>query len=157
MPFLKKQSKSSRIIIRVIAATCFLLIIIVTVFFATRYQTTPKFPPSDTTQIPPIKEPTRTWQYQLQEADRQLLIAQGLQNPVADLVQDLMKHNELIPCKGSVGGTPGFYSAEGITVLSKNRVRADYDDGHVMGTAELTFTVSNGAISWKVKRTECGN
>jgi len=68
-----------------------------------------------------------------------------------------MKHNELIPCKGAVGGTPGFYDPAGIAVLSKNYVVANYDDGHVEGTVELTFTVSNGTISWKVKKAECGD
>jgi hypothetical protein len=83
------------------------------------------------------------------------LIAQGLQNPVNDLVQDLMKHNELIHCKSSVGGTPGFYNPNGIAVLSKNRVITDYDDGHVEGFIELTFTVSNGAVSWTLVQADC--
>ncbi len=74
-----------------------------------------------------------------------------------DLVQDLMKHNELIPCQGAVGGTPGFYDPNRIAVLSKHRVIADYDDGHVEGTIELTFIVSNGTISWKVVNAECSD
>ncbi len=93
----------------------------------------------------------------IQEPDRQFLIEQGLRNPINDLVADLMKHNELIPCEGSVGGTPGFYSANRIAVLSKDHVIADFEDGHDEGTIELTFIVSRGTISWKVVHSECNN
>ncbi len=68
-----------------------------------------------------------------------------------------MKHNELIPCKGTLGGTPGFYDPHRIAVLSRDRVIADYDDGHGEGTIELTFTVLHGAISWKVVHADCGD
>ena len=68
-----------------------------------------------------------------------------------------MKHNELIPCKGIVGGTPGFYDPDRIAVLSKDHVVADYDDGHVEGTIELSFVVSNGTVSWTVVHSECGD
>jgi len=64
---------------------------------------------------------------------------------------------ELIPCEGTVGGTPGFYNPDRIAVLSKDHVIADYDDGHVEGTVELAFTVSKGAISWTVINAECGD
>jgi hypothetical protein len=96
-------------------------------------------------------------EHTIQETDRQFLIEQGLRNPINDLVADLMKHNELILCEGSVGGTPGFYSPNRIAVLSKDHVIADYEDGHDEGTIELTFIVSRGTISWKVVHSECGN
>jgi hypothetical protein len=96
-------------------------------------------------------------EHKLQEVDRQFLIGQGLHDPTNDLVKDLMKHNELIPCEGSVGGTPGFNSPNRIDVLSKDHVIAGYDDGHVEGTVELTFIVSRGTISWTVVHSECGN
>jgi hypothetical protein len=103
------------------------------------------------------EEPSDIREHKIQEADRQLLIEQGLHDPTNDLVQDLMKHNELIPCEGSVGGTPGFYNPKRIAVLSKDHVIADYDDGHDEGTVELTFIVSHGTISWTVVHSECGN
>jgi len=103
------------------------------------------------------EEPTDIREHQLQDADRQFLIEQGLHDPTNDLVKDLMKHNELIPCEGSIGGTPGFYNPKRIAVLSKDHVVADYDDGHDEGTVELTFIVSHGTISWTVVHSECGN
>jgi len=103
------------------------------------------------------EEPSDIREHQLQDADRQILIEKGLHDPINDLATDLMKHNELIPCEGSVGGTPGFYSPDRIAVLSKDHVIADYDDGHVEGTVELTFIVSHGTISWTVVNSECGN
>jgi len=96
-------------------------------------------------------------EHRIQESDRQFLIEQGLRNPINDLVADLMKHNELIPCEGSAGGTPGFYSPNRIAVLSRDHVIADFEDGHDEGTIELTFIVSRGTISWKVVRSECNN
>jgi len=113
--------------------------------------------PSESLESPYVEEPSNIRQHQLQEADRQFLIEKGLQDPINDLVKDLMKHNELIPCEGVVGGTPGFYNPDRIAVLSKDHVIADYDDGHVEGTVELTFTVSNGTISWTVTQAECGD
>ncbi len=68
-----------------------------------------------------------------------------------------MEHNELIPCKGTGSGRPGFYDPNKIAVISKNQVIADYDDGHVEGTIELAFTVLHGTISWKVVNAVCGN
>lgn len=106
--------------------------------------------------VPVITEPASISQQTLSAAEQQLLVAQGLKNPITDLVQDLMKHNELIPCKGAVGGTPGFYDPAGIVVLHKNRVRAEYDDGHEEGSVELAFTVTKGSITWKVVKAECG-
>jgi len=103
------------------------------------------------------EEPNDVREHKLQEADRQFLVEQGLRNPTNDLVTDLMKHNELIPCEGSVGGSPGFYNADRIAVVSKDHVIADYDDGHVEGTVELAFIVSHGTISWTVVKSECGN
>lgn len=117
MPIIGKHITSARVIKRTIIAMCFLLTTLLALLFIPQFKEPQKKPPQDVKQVP-----TPVRQHQLQEADRQLLVAQGFQNPIDDLVQDLMKHNELIPCKGSVGGTPGFYSPEGITVLSKNRV-----------------------------------
>lgn len=158
---------------RVIIDTCLLLLVIVVIIFMRRYHPAPITKPeqiapstkrtnSDTNQPLSLESPygkelgdIRT--HQLQEEGRQFLISKGLQDPINDLVQDLMKHNELIPCKGKVGGTPGFYDSDRIAILSKDHVIADYDDGHVEGTIELSFIVSNGTISWTVVHSECGD
>jgi hypothetical protein len=145
MNSVKSQKRPSSFMKRAIIVTCFLLIVGIVIMIVKHYEA----PQQDL----PTGEPSR--KHELQEADRRFLIEQGLQNPINDLVQDLMKHNELIPCKGAVGGTPGFYDPTGIAVLSKNRVIADYDDGHVEGTVELTFTVTNGVISWRVVQADC--
>jgi hypothetical protein len=151
-----------------VAVLAVIAIIVFSWFRGVRQASPPQLPPSipgtTSDQKPPeslesqnSEEPTDIRGHQLQETDRQFLIEQGLHDPTNDLVKDLMKHNELIPCEGSVGGTPGFYSPNRIAVLSKNHVIADYDDGHVDGAVELTFIVSHGTISWTVVHSECGN
>jgi hypothetical protein len=109
----------------------------------------------ETPEITYNVEPAEIREHQLKEDDRQFLIERGLKDPINGLVQDLMKHNEIIPCEGAVGGKPGFNDPNRIAVLSKDHVIADYDDGHVEGTIELTFMISNGTISWKVVNAEC--
>jgi hypothetical protein len=148
----KGQSNIKKI---VIIATCLVFLAIIMVIVIKQYRptsgstTTKKKTPAVKSRAGDIKT------YQLPEADRQFLIKKGLRDPVNDLVQDLMKHNELIPCEGVLGGTPGFYDPDGIAVLSKDHVIADFDDGHVKGTIELAFAVSNGTISWRVIHAEC--
>jgi hypothetical protein len=74
----------------------------------------------------------------------------GLENPVHDIVSDLQKHRELIPYKGVLGGTMGFYSTEDIWILNNKWVFAEFDDGHIGGFLLLEYQVSNtGKISWK--------
>ena len=87
--------------------------------------------------------------------DRDFLMARGLVNPEAELIADLRAHPELIPCKGDVGGTPGFHDPEAIRVLSRDRVEAAYDDGHRQGRLDLGFTVRGGKITWKVQKDDC--
>ncbi len=169
----KGNRGSSNLKKRVIIDICLLFLVIVVIIFMRRYHPAPITKPeqiapsiksttSDTNQPVSPKRPygkelsdIRT--HQLQEKGRQFLISKGLQDPIHDLVQDLMKHNELIPCKGTVGGTPGFYDPDRIAILSKDHVIADYDDGHVEGTIELSFIVSNGTVSWTVVHSECGD
>lgn len=75
----------------------------------------------------------------------------GLKNPVEDITADLMKHNELIPYQGIVGGKMGFYSKKDIYVVSTDLVRASFDDGHKKGWMLLGYQVAaEGEISWKV-------
>lgn len=75
----------------------------------------------------------------------------GLSDPLAQIPADLLAHPELIPFKGVHGGTMGFYSAEGITVLSPSWVFARFEDGHMMGTCLLEYEISpDAAIHWKL-------
>ena len=81
----------------------------------------------------------------------QYLKDQGLKNPVNDIITDLMKHPELIPYQGVVGGKMGFYSESDIFVISTRLVRASFDDGHTGGWMLLEYEVpGENEISWKV-------
>ena len=81
----------------------------------------------------------------------QRLKKKGLKDPVKDIVADLMKHNELIPYEGVLGGTMGFRSESDIHVLTPKWVLASFDDGHILGHMLLEYKVSNdGKIFWKV-------
>jgi len=91
----------------------------------------------------------------LHEPDRQFLVSRGLTDPVNDIVKDLRSHPELIPCKGILGGTPGFHYPEEIIVHGRDRVTATFSDGHYDGTIELTFKVSEGNIAWKSVKWDC--
>ena len=57
-------------------------------------------------------------------------MGKGIQDPYKDIPADLIKHPELIPFKGELGGTYGFYSASKIFVLGPHRVWAYVEDGH---------------------------
>lgn len=152
----------------IVAVLAVIAIIVFSWFRGVRQASPPQPPPAipktTSDQKPPeslesqnSEEASDIREHQLQEADRQFLTEQGLHDPTNDLVNDLMKHNELIPCEGSAGGTPGFYNPNRIAAISKDHVIADYDDGHVEGTVELSFVVSHGTISWTVIHSECGN
>jgi heme exporter protein D len=74
-----------------------------------------------------------------------------LQRPQEDIVLDLMEHKDLIPYKGVLGGTMGFYSQKDIHVLTSRWVLASFEDGHIGGHMLLEYAVSpEGAIQWKV-------
>lgn len=65
------------------------------------------------------------------------------------VVTDLLKHPELIPYKGVLGGTMIFFK-EGIQVLSDKWVYASFEDGHIGGYMLLGYSSKNGIITWKV-------
>jgi hypothetical protein len=158
---------------RVIIDACLLLLVIVAVLFMRRYrpapitkpeQAAPSLKSTTSATIHPVPSESPSGPelgdikiHQLREEDRRFLMSRGLQDPLHDLIRDLMKHNELIPCKGSAGGTPGFYDRDRIAVLGKDHVVAEYDDGHVEGIIELSFIVSKGTVSWQVLHAECGD
>jgi hypothetical protein len=74
----------------------------------------------------------------------------GLANPVQDIINDLKKHKELIPYKGSLGGTMNFYSDNKIWILTNHWVLAYFEDGHNGGYILLEYQVKKGGkITWK--------
>jgi len=74
----------------------------------------------------------------------------GLNNPVQNLIQNLKSHPELIPEKGTLGGTMGFYFDEKIWILTNKWVLAYFEDGHTGGYLLLQYDVrSDGTINWK--------
>jgi len=87
----------------------------------------------------------------LQRGDVEMLKEKGLRAPIQDIKADLMKHRELIPYEGVLGGKMGFYDENGIQILDSRWVLADFEDGHIAGRMLLEYQVSNeGQISWKV-------
>lgn len=90
-------------------------------------------------------------QPKLSSREIQELKNKGLKNPVNDVIADLMKHNELIPYQGALGGKMGFYSEKDIYVVSTKMVRASFDDGHTDGWMLLEYQVTDKSnILWKV-------
>lgn len=80
-----------------------------------------------------------------------LLKRQGLDDPLQDIVSDLMQHPELIPYDGVLGGTMGFYSPEGIHVLNTRWVMAYFEDGHISGQMLLRYQITDDVrIEWEV-------
>jgi len=78
------------------------------------------------------------------------LTKKGLSNPIVDIVSDLIKHKELIPYKGVLGGTMDFYERE-VWILNKKWVFAYFEDGHYGGYLLLEYNVTDdGKILWKV-------
>lgn len=85
------------------------------------------------------------------QGDAGQLKEQGFSKLEEDLATDLMQHRELIPYKGVLGGTMGFYSQKDIHVLTSRWVLAAFEDGHIGGHMLLEYTVSpGGEIQWKV-------
>jgi len=73
-----------------------------------------------------------------------------LQDPIKDIISDLMKHKKLIPYKGVLGGTMGFHHERNIHILTSKWVFASFDDGHIGGNMLLEYQVDEGKISWRV-------
>jgi len=88
---------------------------------------------------------------QLNELEINRLKEWGLPDPERNLKADLIKHPELIPYEGVLGGTMGFYSEGAVQVLTSPWVLAEFQDGHVYGHLLLKYSVSkNGDIEWEV-------
>ncbi|WP_242927568.1 hypothetical protein [Pontibacter vulgaris] len=84
----------------------------------------------------------------LSESDIQKLQRKGLKNPESDLMNDLnRKQNQLIPEKGTMGGTMTIRDSR---ILNDRYALAYYEDGHNGGYLLLKYTVNNGTINWTV-------
>jgi len=93
----------------------------------------------------------------LDEFQIKTLKNRGLSDPVRQLSTDIMAHPELIPFEGVLGGTMGFYSPEGITILSPSWVLARFEDGHVSGSCLLEYEISrDSTIHWKLIKAKMG-
>lgn len=74
----------------------------------------------------------------------------GLNNPIENLCDDLMMHQELIPDKETSKGTMHFIKEE-IYLVNSKWVYAYYEDGHFAGELIAAFDVNeDGEITWKV-------
>jgi hypothetical protein len=100
-------------------------------------------------------EPQVTPPVTMSPQDLAALYRKGLRQPLLEIPVDLMRHPELIPLPGSVGGTMAFVSPRDIHVLNRRWVLAACEDGHQRGELLLEYTVAgNGNISWKVLAAE---
>lgn len=70
---------------------------------------------------------------------------------ISHLKTDLKERKDLIPYKGVLGGTMGFYDDESIHILNYKWVYAHFEDGHIGGEMLLEYDISeDGKIYWKV-------
>jgi hypothetical protein len=75
----------------------------------------------------------------------------GLRDPIAQIVDSLVSHPEVIPHAGVLGGTMGFYARDAISVLDEARVYARFDDGHIEGFGLFQFEIRpDTSIAWTV-------
>jgi len=79
-----------------------------------------------------------------------VLRRQGFNGGVQEIIDDLIKHKELIPYEGVLGGTMDFFAKESIFVISDKWVLAYFEDGHIGGNMLLRYSIKNGDIHWKV-------
>ncbi len=82
--------------------------------------------------------------------DIQAMKKKGLHDPASEILADLKRHPELIPYKGTLGGTMNFYDDSKIWILTSKWVLAYCEDGHVAGYLLLEYEVAQGGtIRWK--------
>lgn len=78
-----------------------------------------------------------------------MLKARGLEDPVRELRESLMRRSDLIPYEGVLGGRMQFVPA-GIAVLSPEWVYARFEDGHIGGSCLFAFDIlPGGEIVWR--------
>ena len=72
----------------------------------------------------------------------------GIKDPLSDIKADIIRHPELIPFAGKLGGRMHFRN---IMLLRSRWAIADFDDGHNMGTLILRFRIEKDtSIKWIV-------
>lgn len=83
------------------------------------------------------------------EVDMKRLRAQGLKDPANDLINDLVKHPDLIPLQPVLGGKMRF-SPGNLWVITEDWVIAFAEDGHRGARLLLRFSVQDGVITWSL-------
>ncbi|MBN2202525.1 hypothetical protein JW777_11260 [bacterium] len=84
----------------------------------------------------------------LQSWDIKRFQKNGLENPEKDIVDDLMKQSRLIKFEPKPGVSWRFDRNETI-ILSNQWVFTKFDEGHMLGSMLLQYSVNNGAITWE--------
>jgi len=75
----------------------------------------------------------------------------NIEDLISHLKTDLKERKDLIPYKGVLGGTMGFYDKNRIHILNYKWVYAHFEDGHIGGEMLLEYDISeDGKINWKV-------
>ena len=86
----------------------------------------------------------------LPDFERDELEQKGLQDPSRELLEDLLKHPELILFPSELGGTMVF-SPDETFILTDQWLFTSFSDGHIKGYMLLTYQVDgNGKIDWEV-------
>jgi hypothetical protein len=86
----------------------------------------------------------------LDSVERDWLRRAGFMAPAESLRADLLRHPELIPTEGVVGGTMSF-RPDAIYVLPGGHVWAIADDGHIETAVLLRYTVKRDTtVQWSV-------
>jgi hypothetical protein len=105
----------------------------------------------ETLPQPRREEPVPREVSPLSQFETRLLRSRGLNDPVNDITNDLLRRTDLISEEGVLGGTMGFYSPDNIRILNSRWVFAYFEDGHVRGSMLLQYEVEQGGrIHWKV-------
>jgi hypothetical protein len=87
----------------------------------------------------------------ISEDEIEVLRAQGLTDPVRQVVASLRAHPEVIPQPGVLGGRMWFPTDSDIWVLNARIVFARFEDGHIAGSGVFEFTVNaDTSIAWRV-------
>jgi len=79
------------------------------------------------------------------------LKSQGIKTPKVYIIDNLMRHNNLIPMKAVLGGNMQFSR---VSLLGKSWAIADFNDGHVGGEMLLNYTVKDTSVDWRVLKWE---
>lgn len=74
----------------------------------------------------------------------------GFEGKTEDIVAELLKHPEIIPYDGTLGGTMHFYEDE-IKVISHEWIFAPFSDGHYGGSLLIKYKIVDGKpTGWEI-------